>query len=504
MSQISFSDLKLLPAIQKSLDESGYVNPTPIQAKAIPLVLAGQDILGIAQTGTGKTAAFSLPLLQNLMLSKKARQPKSPRALILTPTRELAIQIHQSLVTYGKHLPLKHAVIFGGVGQGLQVKTLQAGVDVLVATPGRLIDLIGQKFLRLDQVETFVLDEADQMLDMGFMPDIRRILPMLPGKTHNLLFSATMPSDIQKLADGILKKPQKIEVAPAATTAEKIEQSVMFVEKSKKFDLLLHLLKNNNLYKVLVFVQMKHAADRVVDKLTKSGVAAAAIHGNRSQNARQRALEEFRTGKIRVLVATDIAARGIDIDGITHVINFELSHLPETYVHRIGRTARAGQEGQSIAFCNAEEKAFLVAIERTTRQAIKVITNHPYHSDEIANSRALSVGKAKAAIESRVKQESRDHQAKIRQERRHQRPSGGGGGRNNRGQSQRSGSARSADDQRGPRKEREQRGESQAQGRSEKPAIKHFKSSPSAKSENSSASQPPKKRRFFGFGRKNT
>jgi ATP-dependent RNA helicase RhlE len=354
MSTIHFSDLNLIDPIQTALNETGYDKPTPIQAQAIPIVLAGHDLLGIAQTGTGKTAAFCLPILQILSERRTRREPRCPRALILTPTRELAIQIHKSLLTYGKHLKQKYAVIFGGVGQGNQVRDLSQGVDVLVATPGRLLDLVEQKHLKLDRVEIFVLDEADRMLDMGFMRDIKRILPLLPAQKHNLFFSATMPGEIAKLAHSILQNPEKVEVTPASTTVEKISQKVMYVDRKDKMSLLLHLLQDNNLYKVLVFVEMKHGANRVVDKLVKNGVTAAAIHGNKSQGARQRAIEDFTQDRIRVLVATDIASRGIDIDGITHVINLELPNVPENYVHRIGRTARAGTEGEAISLVTAE------------------------------------------------------------------------------------------------------------------------------------------------------
>ncbi|MNJ92716.1 ATP-dependent RNA helicase RhlE [compost metagenome] len=422
MTSTKFTDLPLVAPLQFALKETGYETPTPIQLAAIPIILEGHDLLGIAQTGTGKTAAFCLPLLQNLAKNHKRLESKCPRALILTPTRELAIQIHKSLETYGSHLKLKHAVIFGGVGQGPQVKALQAGVDILVATPGRLLDLIEQKYLRLDKIEAFILDEADRMLDMGFMPDIKRILPMLPKKTHNLFFSATMPSEIQKLAQSILNNPKKVEVTPVATTAEKIVQSVYFVEKKEKLNLLLHLLKSNELFKVLVFVEMKHGANRVVEKLEKNRVLAAAIHGDKSQNARQRAIEDFRNDKIRVLVATDIASRGIDIDGITHVINLELPHLPENYVHRIGRTARAGAEGIAISFCTAEEKSYLFAIEKTTRQKIEVVTDQPYHAAEVEKAAVVSVGKAKAAIEAARKSGG------GRRPPRGGRPQGGGGG----------------------------------------------------------------------------
>lgn len=399
MTQTQFSDLNLISPLQSALKDSGYEKPTPIQQQAIPLVLEGHDLLGIAQTGTGKTAAFCLPILQILSEKRTRREARSPRCLILTPTRELAIQIHKSLQAYGSHMSQKYAVIFGGVGQGQQVRDLAMGTDVLVATPGRLLDLIQQKHLRLDKIEIFVLDEADRMLDMGFMRDIRKILPLLPKVTHNLFFSATMPPEIRELANTILKNPKKVEVTPPATTVEKISQTVMFVEKKDKPNLLLHLLKNNNLYKVLVFVEMKHGANRIVDRLEKSGIASAAIHGNKSQGARQRAIEDFEKDRIRVLVATDIASRGIDIEGITHVINYELPNVPESYVHRIGRTARAGSEGEAISFCTGEEKSYLYAIEKTTRQKIQVITDHPFHSQSASQAPVTSIGKAKARIE---------------------------------------------------------------------------------------------------------
>lgn len=405
-----FSDLKLIAPIQQALKDTGYETPTPIQAQAIPVVLEGHDLLGIAQTGTGKTAAFSLPILNILAERQTKRHPRCPRTLILTPTRELAIQIHTNLQTYGKHLRQKYAVIFGGVGQGNQVRDLAQGVDVLVATPGRLLDLIEQRYLNLERVEIFVLDEADRMLDMGFMRDIKRIVPMLPPKRHNLFFSATMPPEIQTLANTILRSPKKVEVTPPATTVKRIKQSVMFVEKKEKLNLLVHLLKNKDLHKVLVFVEMKHVANKVAEKLEKSGISAAAIHGNKSQGARQRALEDFTQDRIRVLVATDIASRGIDIDGITHVINFELSNVPESYVHRIGRTARAGTDGDAISLVTAEEKSYLYAIEKTTRHKIDIDRDQPYHSDEAENASTMSVGKAKAIIEG-------------------QRGQGGGGGR---------------------------------------------------------------------------
>ena len=414
MTTTKFTDLPLIAPLQFSLKEAGYETPTPIQLEAIPVILEGHDLLGIAQTGTGKTAAFSLPILQNLSKYSRKIEPKSPRCLILTPTRELAIQIHENIEAYSKHLKMKHAVIFGGVGQSPQVRALQGGVDILVATPGRLMDLHEQKHLKLDRVEIFVLDEADRMLDMGFMQDIKKILPLLPQKRHNLFFSATMPHEIQTLANRILVNPRKVEVTPVSSTAEKVEQRVMFVEKSQKLDLLLHLLKDPALQKVLVFSAMKFGANKVVDKLTKAGIKAAGIHGDKSQNARQRALEDFKSGDVRVLVATDIAARGIDIDGITHVINMELPHIPESYVHRIGRTARAGAEGISISFCTAEEKSFLFAIEKTTRTKVTVVEDQPFHSVEAANAAVMTVGKAKAILEGQRLQNKAKH-----------RPSGG-------------------------------------------------------------------------------
>ncbi len=404
-SNNAFNQFGLYSEILKNIVNEGYTEPTPIQSAAIPLVLTGKDLLGIAQTGTGKTAAFTLPMLQHLLKTKTHLTPKSMRSLILVPTRELAIQVHKSLETYGKNLPLKFAVIYGGVGQGNQVQATARGVDVLVATPGRLLDLINQKYLKLDKVEIFVLDEADRMLDMGFIRDIRHVLTLLPARKQNLFFSATMPKDVQTLADSILKEPQKVSVTPQSTTVERIEQKVMFVKKENKMDLLKALLKDNTLYKVLVFVDMKHVANRVSDALVKHNICSAAIHGNKSQGARQRAIEDFKKDKIRVLVATDIAARGIDIDGITHVINFDLPHLIESYVHRIGRTARAGATGKAISFCTDYEKSYLFAIEKTTRAKIVVDDTHPFHSKEALEARVMSLGKAKALNEGNKRQQ---------------------------------------------------------------------------------------------------
>ncbi|MEK7355348.1 MAG: DEAD/DEAH box helicase [Bdellovibrionota bacterium] len=398
---MNFTDLRLIEPLQRAVKESGYVTPTPIQAAAIPHLIDGRDLLGCAQTGTGKTAAFSLPILQRLMEDKHRPDPRHSRVLVLTPTRELAIQIYESFKTYGKHLPLRHAVIYGGVGQTPQVEALSRGVDVLIATPGRLLDLIDQRHVNLGKVEVFVLDEADRMLDMGFINDVRKLIKMLPPKRHNLFFSATMPQEITDLSKQLLHDPIRVEVTPVASTAEKITQWVMYVDKNKKKDLLRHLLQDRELKRVIVFTRTKRGANQVSEVLEKNRIASAPIHGNKSQNARQRALEDFKAGRIRVLVATDIAARGIDIDGITHVINFELPNISESYVHRIGRTARAGAEGIAISFCDAEERAFLKDIEKLTGQAIPAVTDHPFHSQAAATAQAMSKGKAKAAIESR-------------------------------------------------------------------------------------------------------
>ena len=405
----NFADLNLIEPLLKAISDSGYTTPTPIQVQAIPPLLTGKDLLGCAQTGTGKTAAFALPLLQNLLANPRRLEPKKPRVLILTPTRELAIQIEESFRVYGKYVRVKTAVIFGGVGQGPQVKALSGGVDVLVATPGRLIDLMEQRYLNLSGVEVFVLDEADRMLDMGFIQPIRKILGFLPKQRQTLFFSATMPPEIEALSGTMLREPVRVSVTPVSSTAELIQQCVMFVDKDKKRDLLRHVLKDKALTRVIVFTRTKHGANKVVEVLEKNGVSSAAIHGNKSQGARQKALESFRKGMVRVLVATDIAARGIDVDGISHVINFEVPNVAESYVHRIGRTARAGAEGIAISFCDAEEKSFIRDIEKLIGQAIPLMRDQPYHSDNVENSRMLSSGKAKAAIEGR-------------------RPGGGGGG----------------------------------------------------------------------------
>ena len=380
----TFSDLGLIEPLLRALTAEGYSVPTPIQQQAIPMLLEGRDMLGIAQTGTGKTAAFALPILQRMAANRIKAAPRCPRALILTPTRELAVQIGEGFATYGKHLGFKRAVIYGGVGQGAQVSAMNAGVDILVATPGRLLDLMNQRHVNLQHVEFLVLDEADRMLDMGFIRDVKVIVSKIVAARQTLLFSATMPEAVMSLAKGILKNYERIEVTPQSTTVERIEQRVMFVARDDKRRLLSELLKDKAVTRALVFTRTKHAANRVAEHLIKSGVSADDIHGNKSQNARQRSLNDFKAGKARVLVATDIAARGIDVDGISHVINFELPADPESYVHRIGRTARAGAVGVAIAFCDADEVGDLRAIERTTRQAITVDTTHAFHAAHIA------------------------------------------------------------------------------------------------------------------------
>ena len=375
-----FAELGLIPPLAQAVAAEGYQKPTPIQERAIPHVLAGRDLLGLAQTGTGKTAAFALPILQRLAHIAPGRGHRHIRCLVLTPTRELASQINESFTTYGKHLPLRTTVIFGGVGEAAQKQALKSGIDILVATPGRLLDLAGQGFIDLRQLEVFVLDEADRMLDMGFIHDVKRVIGLLPSRRQTLFFSATMPPEAQDLADRLLHKPETVAVTPPATTAEKVEQEVFFVEKAEKRALLVDVLRDSAMKRVLVFSRTKHGANRIADHLVKHGVGAEAIHGNKSQNARERALANFKAGRIRVLVATDIAARGIDIDDVTHVVNFDVPEVPETYVHRIGRTARAGASGMALTFVEVEERADWKNIIRLTRQDIPVVEGHPYES----------------------------------------------------------------------------------------------------------------------------
>ena len=369
----SFTDLNLSEPLLRALTAEGYEKPTPIQAQSIPSLLAGKDLLGIAQTGTGKTAAFALPILQKLSQHTERPARGTCRALILSPTRELAAQIGESFRVYGKFLKVTRAVVFGGVSLNKQVDILRGGVDVVVATPGRLVDLIERKALTLAKVEIFVLDEVDQMLDLGFIHAIRKITGMLPSHRQNLFFSATMPKEIAGLANNLLTDPVKVEVTPVATTAERVNQSVIHVDPANKAKLLAALLQDNNMTRTLVFTRTKHGADKVMKHLSNAGFTAAAIHGNKSQNNRERALAGFKAGKILVLVATDIAARGIDVDGVSHVVNYDLPHVPESYVHRIGRTARAGAEGSAIAFCTPEDRGLLRDIEKTIRAQVPVV-----------------------------------------------------------------------------------------------------------------------------------
>lgn len=373
---MSFENLGLVPALLRAVKDAGYDLPTPIQQQAIPAVIAGRDIVGCAQTGTGKTAAFALPILQRLNAS--ADDEPALRALIVTPTRELAAQIGESFSTYGKHLELWHAVVFGGVNDKPQIRELRKGVDALIATPGRLLDLMGRGEIDLSLIEVFVLDEADQMLDMGFLPDIRRLIAALPKKRQTLFFSATMPTEIRKLGQSMLCDPVDVSVARVSEPAEAVEQRLFFVDKADKRRLLVDLVREGAVRRSLVFSRTKHGANRIAKFLDDAGVGTAAIHGNKSQGARTRALDAFKSGELRVLVATDIAARGIDVEGVTHVINFDLPNVPETYIHRIGRTARAGASGVAWSFCDVEERPFLADIERLIRRHIVRVEDHSY------------------------------------------------------------------------------------------------------------------------------
>jgi ATP-dependent RNA helicase RhlE len=377
---MSFENLNLIEPILKALKTEGYTTPTPIQEQAIPFILQHRDLLGCAQTGTGKTAAFAIPILQLLFEDRqKHKEQKSIKALILTPTRELAIQISESFTAYGKHTGLKNLVIFGGVSQNPQVDALRRGVDILIATPGRLLDLMNQRYVHLDHIKMLILDEADRMLDMGFVHDVKKIIAKVPANRQTLFFSATMPTEIQSLADSILQKPAKVEVAPVSSTADTIQQALYYVEKGDKRLLLNHILKDKNIKTALVFTRTKHGADKVVKDLIRVGITAEAIHGNKSQNARQRALTNFKNRTTRVLIATDIAARGIDIDELTHVINYEIPNIPETYVHRIGRTGRAGASGIALTFCDGEEEIdYLRDIHKLIAKEIPVEEAHPY------------------------------------------------------------------------------------------------------------------------------
>lgn len=387
-----FTDLKLIKPILDALQKEGYEKPTPIQQQSIPHVLEHKDLLGTAQTGTGKTAAFAIPILQNL--TEKKEKNRHIKALILTPTRELAIQIEESFKAYGRNLPLKTLVIFGGVKQGAQEAAVKKGVDILVATPGRLLDFIQQGIVSLKNLEIFVLDEADRMLDMGFVHDVKRVVKLLPQKRQTLFFSATFPDEIKNLADSMLTNPMKVSVTPVSSTADTIKQAVYFVEREDKLDLLTHILQDHISESVLIFSRTKHGADKIARKLQKSKISAEAIHGNKSQNQRQNALSNFKSGKTRVLVATDIAARGIDIDDLKHVINYELSDVSETYVHRIGRTGRAGNDGSSISFVDGLDLINLKNTEKLIGKKIPVVKEHPYHTDNLVVTKRDSNNKA--------------------------------------------------------------------------------------------------------------
>ncbi len=399
---MTFDNLDLIAPISKALSEKGYTSPTPIQAEAIPVILKGSDLLGCAQTGTGKTAAFSIPIIQRLYQSDDIGRNSGIKALVLTPTRELAIQINESFKEYGRYTNLKCTVIFGGVGQKPQTDALRQGVDVLIATPGRLIDLISQGFIKFNKLEYFVLDEADRMLDMGFIHDIKRIVPLLPKKRQSLFFSATMPPVIEKLANTILFNPHKVEVTPTSSTVDKIEQHLYFTDKKEKLNLLKDLLKDSKMESILVFTRTKHRADNVARTLSKANIKTEAIHGDKSQSSRQRALTNFKECITRVLVATDIAARGIDIDHLSHVVNFEMPDVPETYVHRIGRTGRAGRTGVSISFCDADEVPMLKDIEKLIGKQIPVA----------AGSKAFSMEKVRSAVQKKNESKRESMQAR--------------------------------------------------------------------------------------------
>ena len=433
---MQFADLRLAEPILRAISAEGYTTATPIQAQSIPHVLEGRDLIGCAQTGTGKTAAFALPILHRFAKAASAKPattngaPRRVRCLVLCPTRELASQIGDSFRTYGKNLPFRHTVIFGGVGQNPQVAALRNGVDILIATPGRLIDLMDQRLVDLRGIEVLVLDEADRMLDMGFIHAIRRIVGVLPAQRQTLFFSATMPAEIRQLADAMLKDPAKVQVAPVSSTAERIEQSVYFVEKRNKSALLAHLVDELPIARGVVFTRTKHGADKVVRHLHARGIRAEAIHGNKSQNARERALGNFKAGKIPLLVATDIASRGIDVDGITHVINYDLTHEPETYVHRIGRTARAGASGASVSFCDREEVPNLRAIERLIRMPIPVKTDQPAYpaaEPRVANDGPQGERHVSRGGNDRRQQASPHSMSRTQQQQRREAATSGGG-----------------------------------------------------------------------------
>jgi len=436
---MTFDKLDLIEPILNALKHEGYTQPTPIQEISIPIVLKGQDLLGCAQTGTGKTAAFAIPILQLLHLNKgNDRAPRKIKSLIVTPTRELAIQIGESFAAYGRFMNLRHTVVFGGVPQSQQVGALKMGVDVLIATPGRLLDLINQGYVKLGDISIFVLDEADRMLDMGFIHDVKKLIKLIPAKRQSLFFSATMPESIRVLASTILTNPEEVQVTPASTTAETVEQEMYFVDAANKKDLLIHILKDKTITTALVFTRTKHGADKVQRMLEKAKIKAEAIHGNKSQNARQNALRNFKDKTTRVLVATDIAARGIDIDNLNLVINYEIPNIPETYVHRIGRTGRAGLEGKAVSFCDVEEYDYLRDIQKLISIEIPVVTNHPFPAENLpvpgarkakgkspgakagarggnGSPRAASTGNSTAAGESRIPKPTRPQSSRSPQ-----------------------------------------------------------------------------------------
>jgi len=390
---MNFKDLRIIDPILKALSAEGYIRPTPIQQQSIPILLRGKDLLGCAQTGTGKTAAFAIPILQHLYLDRNQEKgQRKVRALIVTPTRELAIQIADSFTTYGQFTSIKNTVIYGGVKQGAQTQALQRGIDVLVATPGRLLDLMQQGYISLAAIEYFVLDEADHMLDMGFIHDIRKIIAKLPAQRQSLFFSATMPSDIVKLSHKILGSPEKVTIKPEQATAEKVAQTVYFVAKKDKPKLLIHLLQNESSDSTLVFSRTKHGSDKIVRVLKKVGISAEAIHGNKSQNARQRALGNFKNGDTKVLIATDIAARGIDVEDLSQVINYDLPNISETYIHRIGRTGRASASGMAVSFCDVEEREYLRDIQKLIDQKIPVTEEHPFVDDGVESHSKTASG----------------------------------------------------------------------------------------------------------------
>jgi len=380
---MTFSDLGIISPILKAIEQQGYVEPTPIQAQSIPILLEGHDLLGSAQTGTGKTAAFTIPIIQRIFLQRSNRKKKGRRvlrALIISPTRELTMQIAENITIYSRNTGGKNVVIYGGVSQHKQTSAIRNGADILIATPGRLLDLIGQGYIRLNSIDYFVLDEADQMLDMGFIHDIKKIIAKLPEKRQSLFFSATMPQAISELSDQILNNPKRVTIAPEQTTAEKVSQSVYFVTKADKNDLLKHVVIENPEASIIVFSRTKHGADKIVKALYKSNIKSEAIHGNKSQNARQKTLQRFKKNKFSVLVATDIAARGIDVSKLSLVINYDLPSVPETYVHRIGRTGRAQEIGEAITFCSNTEKTYLRDIQKLINQKIPVISDHPFYN----------------------------------------------------------------------------------------------------------------------------